>query len=105
MAFFETLAMIALITSVVANVAVTVYIAYLTFKDVVSWFRNRQSKINKDSLPFTYQEKLRNGQFKTIQGIFNTRSNEVDEARSINSEAIDSAIRDAHRYDPLIVYK
>jgi|SanBayMetagenome_1026888.scaffolds.fasta_scaffold08471_2 hypothetical protein len=105
MAFFETLALIALITSIVANIAITVYIVYLTFQDVVNWFRNRQSQINKRKVAFTLQQQISSGKHKTIQGIFDTGSNDLNEARIINSDSVDSRIADAHRYNELVLYE
>lgn len=105
MAFFETLWLIGLITSVVANVAIIVYIAYLTFSDIATWFRNRQSRINKRKLAFTIQQKLSGSKVKTIQGIFDSASQDVDEARIINSDSVDSRVADAHRYDEVVIYQ
>ncbi len=105
MAFLETLWLISVITSIAANIAMTVYIAYLMFRDLVTWFRDRQSRINKRKVAFTLQQKISAKKFKTIQGIFDTESQNLDEARIINSDSVDSQVADAHRNDELVIYQ
>lgn len=105
MAFLETLWLISLVTSIAANIAITVYIAYLMFRDIVTWFRDRQSRINKRKVAFTLQQKISANKFKTIQGIFNMESQNLDEVRSINSDSVDHQVADAHRHDELVIYQ
>lgn len=102
----ETLLWIALITTATAGIA-TIFIARLAMKEVVNWFRER-SKIklaNKDNIAFTLQKKLDSGNFKTVQGVFDTGRSEIREVRAIESERMDPEMQNLHRNSELVVYE
>ena len=103
----ETLFLIGLITSIAANIAVVVFIAFLAIKEVVKWFRNRSriKQQDKDNIAFTLQEKIGKNQYKTVQGVFNTRTNDLKEGRIINSDKVDSEIKNIHKDNELIIYE
>lgn len=85
---------------------VGVKIAELTWNFLVQWFQKyRNTIINKEQLAFTLQEKLGSGQYKTVQGIFNPASQQVTDARNIESNQIDARVRDAHRNEPLVTWE
>lgn len=106
MAILETLFLIGLISSAVANVLVLVYFAILLFREIKNWFLKRSSlkQSDKDNIAFTLHEKLNSGKHKTVQGIFNTGSQEVVDGRIIESDNLDRTTADYHRNDDLVIY-
>jgi hypothetical protein len=87
-------------------VYVGVKIAQLTWNYLVQWFQKyRNSIVNKEQVAFTLQEKLASGKYKTVQGIFNPASQQVTDARNIESDQIDAKVRDAHLNEPLVIWQ
>lgn len=83
-----------------------VKIAELTWNFLVQWFQKYRNRIiNKEEVAFTLQEKLASGKYKTVQGIFNPASQQVTDARNIESQQIDQRVQDAHRDEPLVVWE
>jgi heme/copper-type cytochrome/quinol oxidase subunit 1 len=82
-------------------------ITILTYNFIVSWFRKREKIKNadKDNIAFTIQEKMQNKQYKTVQGIFNKRTNEVVDAQEIRSDKLDEKMEENHRGNELVVYE
>jgi heme/copper-type cytochrome/quinol oxidase subunit 1 len=82
-------------------------ITILTYNFIVSWFRKREKIKNadKDNIAFTIQEKMQNKQYKTVQGIFNKRTNEVVNAQEIRSDKVDKKMEENHRGNKLVVYE
>ena len=79
----------------------------LTWNFIVNWFRNQTQLKNsdKDNIAFTIQEKMRNQQYKTVQGIFNKRTNEVVDAQELSSDKVDEQIKELHRDNELVIYE
>jgi hypothetical protein len=84
-------------------VATAVYVAFLTFVEISDWFQ-RNRRVNADQVGFTVQDRLRNGNYKTVQGVFNRATEKVDAVREIESSGIDGNLRHYHRDDDLVVY-
>ncbi|MEO0967417.1 MAG: hypothetical protein AAFX80_03520 [Cyanobacteria bacterium J06639_18] len=82
-------------------------VAILNWNFIVNWFRERSTikHSDKDNIAFTIQEKIKNQEFKTVQGIFNTRTNEVVDAQEINSKSVDEKIEKLHRDNELVIYE
>ncbi|MEM8721850.1 MAG: hypothetical protein AAGE84_21560 [Cyanobacteria bacterium P01_G01_bin.39] len=103
----ETALLIGLITSLAGGIGAAIFIAYLVISKIVKWFRDR-SKLkqqDQDNIAFTLQDKLKNGQYKTVQGVFNTRTNDLEDARIIKSDKIDSDLSRMHKNDQLVVFE
>lgn len=65
----------------------------LHWREIVGWFQkwlNRHENVDKDAIGFTIREAMQNGNYRTVQGIFNKSTNEVEDARRINAEQVDS---------------
>lgn len=79
----------------------------LTYNSIIDWFRKRENIKNsdKDNIAFTIQEKMKNKQYKTVQGIFNKRTNEVVDAQEIHSNQVDDQINKNHRDNELVIYE
>lgn len=90
-----------------ASTNIVVFIAYLSIKEVINWFRNKSviKKADKDNIAFTLQSKLESGNYKTVQGIFNIRTNDIKDGRIIESEKIDSEVKDIHTNNELVIYE
>jgi hypothetical protein len=84
-----------------------IVIPILKWDRIVNWFRAREELKNsdKDNIAFTLQEKLKNGKYKTVQGIFNTRTNELLDEEKIISEQIDDRLVEVHRNYDLVIYE
>jgi hypothetical protein len=81
-------------------------IAYLKWDDILRWFRERENlKLkDKDAVAFTLQEALKNGRYKTVQGVFNTRTNKVVDARVVESKDVADELKEAHEDEQLAIY-
>jgi len=85
----------------------------LKFTQILGWFRNRRrhltgyalSEAERDEVGFTLQNLRANGQYRTVQGVLNTRTNQVAaDARAITSNAIDDQLASHHRGSRLVIY-
>lgn len=102
----ETLFWISIIAAGAVGLSVF-YIISLGIKEVVRWFRSK-SKIkqaDKDNIAFTLQSRLESGNYKTVQGIFNTRTEVVEKGRVIESEEMDEEMENLHSDNELIIYE
>jgi hypothetical protein len=84
-----------------------IIIKFLTWIGIANWFRARENLKNsdKDNIAFTLQEKLKNGQFKTVKGIFNKNTNELVDGEKSISDQIDGDVAKIHRNDELVIYE
>lgn len=70
-------------------------------KNIVSFFKNpgRLRKINKEKIAIVIKENLENGNYHTVNCLFNTATNEVEDmevdAQGIESEDLDYETRQA----------
>jgi len=97
--------MIAIILA--AAVALTlIVLVMLNWETIVNWFRAREElkESDKDNIAFTLQEKLTNGNYSTVQGIFNKHTNTVEDGVKYKSEDIDEEVAKAHRKESLVIY-
>ena len=91
----DPLTLTLLIKLAVAAIAVIVVIVILTYDEIINWFRERSQikEADQDNIAFTLQSKLANGNYKTVQGVFNTDTSRVLEGRTINSRNVDGTVR------------
>lgn len=83
-----------------------VVIAFLTIRDVLTWFRTRTSRIHsKDFVAATVLEHLSTGQYRTVQGIFNQRAGTWVEHRVIDSTRIDAELAALHRERTFVIHQ
>ena len=99
-----------LITVAVASawIFTTVVYWYLTFLVLVEWFEDIAHLVRGyNRIGFTVQEQLKNGEYKTVQGVFDKDKNKVIEARNIKSDRVDSQINAMHDYGktPLVIWE
>lgn len=100
----ETLILGAIALSYIAS---AIYMFILTISEVVSWFNSNRGLSRNDmrEVGFTLQRRLDNGQFNTIQGVFNKSSNVVTAAREVNSSQVDGDLSQYHRGSELAIYE
>lgn len=81
-------------------------ITLLTFEEIANWFTDRQALMesDKDNIAFTLQEMLAKGQYNTVQGIFNKRTQTVPVARTIKSQNVDAKLAAIHAIHDLALY-
>ena len=73
--------------SLFGGTAGVVYISYLTLPQVKAWFQARRSALfNRDAVAATVIDLLASGQYRTVQGIFNTRSRTWSDYRTIEGQ-------------------
>jgi hypothetical protein len=100
------LPLIPIILLAVAGLAVVV-LAVLNYERIIDWFlkRKKLKESDKENIAFTLQEKLENGNFKTIEGIFNKRDNKVLEAEVTEAKEIDEKLAKLHNKEgELVIY-
>ena len=91
----------------ISYITAALYMVFLTFTDIADWFANRRSVSPQDRsrLAFTLQDMLQNGQFQTVQGVFNTARQQVEtDARKLISTNIDSQLASYHQRQRLVIY-
>jgi len=100
------LPLIAIILGAAAGLTIVV-LALLSWDKIIDWFRGRQElkQSDKNNIAFTLQEKLTNGNYKTIEGIFNKKSSEMLDGTTYESKEIDEELADVHRNDQLVIYE
>jgi len=101
--------MLRLILSALAGFAIVtiVIVILLKWDDIVNWFRSRQTlkESDKANIAFTLQERLKNGDYKTIEGIFNKRTEKILDAKQVQSKNIDDKLKKAHQDKELVLYE
>lgn len=87
-------------------VGAAVHIAYLTISEIWNWFRNHRHLSNRDSriVGVTIKEAMQQGKYVVVQGIFNSRSGKMLEARRIKSDHLDSELASNHYYQKRVIY-
>ena len=84
-----------------------VAVAILKWEDIINWFSKRDNLLGSDKkiFAFTLQERLKTGEYKTIKGIFDKRTDEVLDAEAVQSKEIDDKLAEVHRNKKLVFYK
>jgi hypothetical protein len=73
------------------------YVAYLTLPQVRAWFQARRAALfDRDAVAATLVDLLASGQYRTVQGIFNTRSRTWTDYRTIEGQ-LSPDLRALHR--------
>jgi hypothetical protein len=70
--------------SLLGGTAGAVTVAYLTLPQVMAWFQARRTALfDRDAVATTVVDLLASGQYRTVQGIFNTRSRTWTDHRTV----------------------
>ncbi|MDR2808371.1 MAG: hypothetical protein LBB43_05105 [Spirochaetaceae bacterium] len=99
------LPLIALILAVAGGL-IAITIALLSWDKIIGWFRARQNlkQKDKDNIAFTLQQKLKDGKYETVQGIFNDSSGELLDGEKTIAKDIDEKVAKVHSKEELVVY-
>ena len=92
-------------TGVVAGAVICMLI--LHWEDICAWFQSRAAlkSSNADNIGFSLQEKLADGNYKTVYGIFNTCTNEVLDSEAVSSQQIDPELAELHSSSNLVLVR
>jgi hypothetical protein len=89
--------------------AAALAVLVLNFTQIIDWFKKLRTnipRVEKTKLYFTVQDLLASGNYKTVQGVFDTRTQQLgNNVRSITSKKIDARLADYHRNHRLVIYK
>jgi hypothetical protein len=93
MSFLQLLA-----AAVTVFALVTVAVAILSIHAIAGWFRERVSSgvVNRNRLCVTLLQQLRRGDYKVVQGIFDTSTEQYVERRVVEAGEIDQDFVKAH---------
>jgi len=88
-------------------VAVGAIIALLKFRTIIDWFQQRTALAMRDrrNVAFTLQDRLKNGHYRTVQGIFSPVQDALLDAQGYCSREVDSEIERVHSGQDLVVYQ
>src|SRR6266516_5510450 len=102
----DPVTLVIVIKAVAALIAIALIVALLTYEEIVNWFvqRSELKESDKNNLAFTLQEKLANGHYKTVQGIFSPHTNQILDGRAIESKSVDTELAAIHAIEELALY-
>lgn len=93
----------------VACLGAAIYFAIIYWDDIVAWFQQQSieelTSEDKDNIGFNLVERLNSGQYKTVHGIFNQRTDQVLDGRKVISESIDNKTKQMHGGNELAVLR
>jgi hypothetical protein len=95
-----------LATLILAGLAIAVVISILTYEEILSWFQPRTNLLEKDRniVGYTIMKHFNNGNYETVQGVFDTSSQQVLESRTIESKKVDAEVAEMHRETGYVIY-
>jgi hypothetical protein len=85
-----------IVTLVLAGIAVAAVISLLTYEEILSWFKPRLSASEKNIIGYSIMKHLDNGNYNTVQGIFDTDSQQILDSRTIESKEVDYELEKLH---------
>ena len=90
-----------------AAIVVVTYVVTRYWDHIISWFQDHAEIVNADAnnIAFTLKEKMASGECAFVQGIFNKKSEKVEDARRIKSEQVDEELRNIHQAKTLAIYQ
>ncbi|MCF6475385.1 hypothetical protein FAF44_44560 [Nonomuraea sp. MG754425] len=86
-------------------IEVVVRLLQLAYSELIRWFLDHTRVENPDNVAFTLRTALDNNRYTLVQGVFNKRSNEVEQARRISAASVDGRIKREHAVNDLVVYE
>lgn len=79
----------------------------LTYQLIVDWFQENETLVQSDidNIAVTLKELYQTGNYRIVQGVFNTRTNEVVAGRRLHSQRINQELDEKHRDHQLVIYQ
>lgn len=101
---FMVMMLKAAVTGVVAGTVIA--LICLNWERTISFMTDNTAlkESDIDNVGFSLQEKMSNGDYKTVYGIFNTRDQQVLAAEAVSSQQVDAQVAAAHHRSPLVVF-
>jgi hypothetical protein len=86
--------------------AILAVVSVLTWDRIQAWFKQREAlyKSDTDNIAFSLVEKIEQGQFKVVYGLFNKRTQHLIEADAVAAESLDQTLLEYHDKEPLVIY-
>lgn len=96
--------------SLLAGAATIVAVTYLVTRywdHIISWFQERSDIINTDEskIAFTLKEKMVSGECAFVQGIFDKKTDKLEDVRRVESQQVDDELRKIHAAKTLAIYQ
>ncbi|MEW9552367.1 hypothetical protein [Nonomuraea sp. NPDC050783] len=89
-----------------AAVAGAVHVTVLTLPAVMAWFRARRAVfLDRDLVAATIVDLMASGSYRTVQGVFNTRTNHWAEYRTIESDRLGWDLAQTHRTARVVIHR
>lgn len=81
-------------------------IVCLHWERILSWFQTRlHLKLgNPNALGFSMQEKMATGSYRTVYGIFDTRTRQLMDAEAVNSDRVDTRVAEMHSGNEMVIF-
>ena len=82
-----------------------VYSILITAANIINFLRGKAHLIRgKHRIGFSLQEKLKNGKYHTVYGVFDTKTEDLISGKREVSEKRDSELADYHAKEELVIY-
>ena len=97
--------LIPIIIAAAASIAVMV-VVIVTWAEIIDWFQSRNDikEKDKENIAFTIKERLKSGDFKIVQGIFNKRTDDIVDGRAMQTKELDKELAKHHERNELVIY-
>ena len=84
-----------------------VVIDILRWPAIVDWFQRRTylTQTDRANVGFTLLQFQRTGNYKTVQGVFNKRTNQVVDSHQVDAAQIDQQVASVHAGKDLVFYE
>lgn len=87
------------------GVYAVVYIAYLTFLEVMRWFNSLSGLLsNKQYSAVSIKTTLKNGKKAIVQGLLNLAANELEKSRVMAYDQLDDQLTQLHDQYDMVTY-
>lgn len=87
------------------GVYAVIYIAYLTFVEVIRWFNSFSGLLsNKQYSAVSIKQTLENGKKAIVQGVLNLAKKELVEGRTILYDQLDDVLTQKHDQADVVIY-
>jgi hypothetical protein len=86
---------------------VVTWVVAVYWQDIKNWFQGRNDIKEADAanIAFTIKAAFESGNYKVVQGIFNTESEELVEGRAMETSRLDPKFEQVHADKELVIYE
>jgi hypothetical protein len=96
------LPLVVIILAAAAAIAATV-VVFLNWNNIIDWFRSREElkQSDKDNIAFTLQQRMEDGKYSVVQGIFDQNTNTFQDGVKYEAEDICDELKEK---EELVIY-